>query len=88
MRNNPAAPNWQAVGTVTLFAWSGSAREVKDGTKNAEIEDLRALFALAADVRPGDELVNITDRRGTEIIPAACASRDRCSASIRTLRRR
>lgn len=66
---NPVAPNWQPVATVALFAWSGSAREVKDGSKTAEIEDLRALFALKADVRAGDELVNITDRSGAVLIP-------------------
>ncbi|MDR6708168.1 hypothetical protein J2X73_002539 [Novosphingobium sp. 1748] len=66
---NPVAADFQSIGTVALFAWSGGSREVKDGAKNAEIEDLRALFALGADIQPGDEMVNITDRTGIELIP-------------------
>lgn len=66
---NPVAADFQPIGTLALFAWSGSSREVRDGAKNAEIEDLRALFALNADIRAGDELVNITNRAGTVLIP-------------------
>lgn len=66
---NPVAADFQAIGTLALFAWSGGSREVRDGAKNAEIEDLRAFFALGADIRAGDELVNITDRAGAVLIP-------------------
>lgn len=67
--NNPVAPDWQGIGPVSLFAWSNGSREVVDGTKTVEIEDLRALFALDADLRPGDELVQVTNRRGVVTVP-------------------
>lgn len=32
------------------------------------VEDMRALFALDADVRENDEIASVADRRGVEII--------------------
>jgi hypothetical protein len=67
---NPMSPSFASTGAaLACFAWSVSASQVVDGEKTAEIESFRALFALGADVRPGDEIASITDRRGTVIIP-------------------
>jgi hypothetical protein len=64
------APDFQSTGApVACFVWSQKAARIADGKKNAELEDLRALFALEADVLPRDEISSITDRRGTVIIP-------------------
>lgn len=66
----PVAPVYQPVGEpLPCFAWSNSSRELVDGSKTAMIEDMRAMFALSADVREDDEIASITDRVGTELIP-------------------
>lgn len=67
--NNPVAPQWQAVGTVPCFVWSNSAREIEDGRKSAQVEDLRALFSMGADVREDDEISAVTDRAGNVLMP-------------------
>lgn len=64
----PVKPDFTTLATVPCFAWSKQRRELVDGNKNVLIEDLRALFPLGADVLAGDEIVNITDRRGRVLI--------------------
>lgn len=67
---NPVAPVMAPVGDpVACFIWSKSSREIVDGDKTAMVEDVRGLFALAADIREGDELTTITDRAGNMLIP-------------------
>lgn len=66
---NPVPADFAAVATLPCFAWSNSSREAIDGNKTAMIEDMRALFALGADVNEDDEIAAITDQRGTVIIP-------------------
>lgn len=64
------APDFQSIGDpLPCFIWSNSSRELVDGSKTAMIEDMRALFALGADIAEGDEIASVTDRAGTEIIP-------------------
>jgi hypothetical protein len=58
-----------AAAPVACFVWSTSASQVEDGQKTAEIEAFRALFALGADVQPGDEIAAVTDRAGNVILP-------------------
>ncbi|MEP9402040.1 hypothetical protein [Sphingomonas sp. VNH70] len=58
----PAAP--AAIGVIHCFVWSTASRKVVDGDKTAMIEDVRGLFARAADLRPGDEIAKVTDRLG------------------------
>lgn len=67
--NNPVAETFAPLATIPCFAWSQTAREIRDGDKLARAEDLRAMFALGADVRGDDEISAITDRRGTVLIP-------------------
>ena len=66
---NPVAPSFQPLTTLKCFAWSNVSREVVDGDKTAMVEDMRALFALSADIREDDEISAVTDARGTIIIP-------------------
>lgn len=67
---NPVEPVFASTGDpVACFVWSKSARQVQDGSKTAEIENLRAMLALDADVQPGDEIAEVTDRRGTVLLP-------------------
>lgn len=54
---------------LACFVYSKSGRELVDGTKTAQIEDLRVMIALGADLAEGDELVSVTDRLGRTIIP-------------------
>lgn len=66
----PLPPAFGPVGPpLACFVWSNSARELVDGRKTAMIEDMRALFALGADVREGDEIAAVTDRSGAVIVP-------------------
>jgi hypothetical protein len=66
----PVKPAFASTGDpVPCFVWSNSSQELVDGAKSAQIEQLRALFGLGADVQADDEIASITDRAGTEIIP-------------------
>lgn len=65
----PVAPNFQPLATLPCFVWSDASRELVDGEKTAMLEDMRAMFALGADVAEDDEISRVTDRRGAEIIP-------------------
>ena len=66
----PLPPDYQPVGDPQpCFVWSTSTRELVDGNKTAMIEDMRALFALDADIAPADEIAAVTDRRGATMIP-------------------
>lgn len=67
---NPVAPSFTVLhGALPCFVYSGSGRELQDGTKSAQIEDLRIMIALRADLIAGDEITRVTDRLGREIIP-------------------
>ncbi len=61
---HPVKPDFTAHGIFPCWAWSNTDREVVDGDKSALVEDFRAMFPRRADVQAGDEIVNITDRRG------------------------
>lgn len=67
---NPVAPALAAVGgPVACFIYAKTARELVDDSKSALVEDVRGLFALDADLEAGDQLVNVTDRRGVVLYP-------------------
>ncbi len=63
----PVAAAFAPIAVVKCFAWSPSGREIADGDKSAQLLDMRAMFALGADVREDDEIARITDRRGAVI---------------------
>ncbi|RVK81389.1 hypothetical protein CN157_05060 [Sinorhizobium meliloti] len=65
---NPVPPSFQPLGTLKCFVWSKLSREIVDGDKTAMIEDMRALFALGADIRQDDEISAVTDAGGATII--------------------
>lgn len=68
--SGPAEPAFASIGEpMPCFVWSNTARPLRDGQKTAEIEMLRGLFPLDADLRATDEISAITDRAGTVIIP-------------------
>lgn len=65
----PAAPVFTVLhNALPCFVYSNGARELADGTKSAQIEDLRIMITLGADLAEGDEITAVTDRRGTTII--------------------
>ena len=65
-----ATPTFASVGApMPCFIWSDNARPLRDGQKTAEIEVLRGMFPLDADLRANDEISAVTNRRGTTIIP-------------------
>lgn len=61
---HPVKPVFTTLVTLPCFVWSRQRREVVDGDKNALVEDLRAMFALAADIKEGDEIASVQDRLG------------------------
>lgn len=72
----PAAPDFQSTGEpLPCFVYSnaagnsGGSREIADGEKLAMVEDMRAMFALGADLLADDEIASVTDRQGVVIIP-------------------
>jgi hypothetical protein len=66
----PVAADFQSTGDpLPCFVYSDSSSEIQDGEKIAMLEQLRAMFALGADIQADDEIASITDRQGDEIIP-------------------
>lgn len=66
----PTAPVFTVLhNALPCFVYSQNSRELVDGAKTAMIEDLRVMIALGADLAEGDEIVAVSDRAGTEIIP-------------------
>jgi hypothetical protein len=66
----PNAPAFTVLhNALECFVYSQSSREVIDGTKTANVEDLRIMVALGADFQAGDEITAVSDRLGTVIIP-------------------
>lgn len=64
--NQPVAAAFAPIGEpLPCFAWTPDAREIRDGDKSAVIEDVRAMFAIGADIAEADEIAEITDRNGT-----------------------
>lgn len=66
--SNPVAPVFTPLATLACFAWSNASRELVGDDRSAMIEDMRAMFALGADIAEGDEISAITDRKGNTII--------------------
>lgn len=67
--NSPAAPDFQPLAVLPCFAWVPKAgADLVDGTKVAAKQDVRMMFALGADVLAGDQIAQITDRRGTVLL--------------------
>ncbi len=60
----PVKPSFTTHGTFPCWAWSSADRGIVDGDKSALIESFNAMFPRDADVVEGDEIVNITNRRG------------------------
>jgi hypothetical protein len=66
----PAAPVFTVLhNALPCFVFSNASRELVDGAKTAMIEDLRVMVARNADLAEGDEIVSVSDRLGTIIIP-------------------
>ena len=66
----PTAPNYQTHGTFPCWLYSSSRTEIVDGRKTTVVDDsLSLLFPLGTDVRRGDQITQITDRNGNELVP-------------------
>lgn len=68
---NPVAPVFAeiAASPLSCFVWSRSSRELVGDSRTAMIEDMRAMFALGADITEDDEISAIADRQGKTIVP-------------------
>lgn len=65
----PVPSTWATVATLRCFVWSNQSRELIDGDKTAMVEDMRAMFALGADIAQDDEISAVTDALGNVNIP-------------------
>ena len=65
----PTKSAFAPVTTLRCFIWSNTSREIVDGDKTAMVEDVRGLFAMGADLNEGDEIAQVTDRRGAIVVP-------------------
>ncbi|KKM73943.1 hypothetical protein LCGC14_1405380 [marine sediment metagenome] len=64
-------PDMQPQSVSPCFIYiQASRREVSiaDGKKNAVVQDFKGLFPLGTDILEADEIANIVDRKGVEII--------------------
>ena len=61
---HPATPDFSVIGRIATWVYSKARREITDGDKSTVVEDVRAFFAVGADVQQGDEISNIRDRLG------------------------
>lgn len=66
--NAPVKAPFTALAIVPCFIWSTSAQQIVDGEKTAQVEDVRGLFGLRVDLSEGDEIAQVTDRRGAVLI--------------------
>ncbi|MGB3793451.1 MAG: hypothetical protein WA978_12015 [Sphingopyxis granuli] len=63
--NMPLAPNFQPHAPVPCFAWVPKAGvDIVDGQKVATRQDVRMMFALGVELRAGDQIAKITNRKG------------------------
>lgn len=63
--NMPLAPDYQPHAEVPCFGWVPKAGvDIVDGKKDVIRQDVRMMFALGVDLRAGDQIAKITDRRG------------------------
>lgn len=62
---NRGKPEWGHISDATpCFVWSRIRQRVVDGHQNAEVEEMQALFRYGADIKEGDRITEIKDRRG------------------------
>ena len=64
----PVKPVFAVQATLPCFVYSRRRLEVVDGEKSAMVEDLRAIFALGADLIEGDEISDVQDRLGVSTL--------------------
>lgn len=67
---NPVTPVFSeiAASPLSCFVWSKTSRELVGDDRTAMIEDMRAMFALGADIAEDDEIASVTDRKGATIV--------------------
>ena len=62
---HPGKPEWTLVKDgVSCFVWSKVRQRIVDGTQQAEVEEIAAVFPVAADILSADRIEQIKDRRG------------------------
>lgn len=65
---NPAPPSWSLhLHDLPCRAWFGSGREVIDSGKTAVIQDRRMVIPRDTDVKEGDRVLKVTNRKGDEV---------------------
>lgn len=66
---NPTEPVFTVLhNALACFVYSKTSRELVDGAKTAQIEDLRVMIALGADLVEGDVITAVSDRLGNTIV--------------------
>lgn len=63
--NTPAKPDWQVLHTaLPCRLWVHLTNEVPEDHRAARVEDVRCIVPLKSDIRRGDRIVRVEDRRG------------------------
>lgn len=53
---------------VPCFVWVENKREILDGQKSAIVELIRAVFRHGTDIRRTDRIIELTNRKGDDIL--------------------
>lgn len=87
---SPEAPDWQTLhAALPCRTWFETERHEADSNKTAAIEDRKVIVPKGTDIRPGDRIADVKDRRGSVIftgpatIEAAGRRRDHIELSLK-----
>ena len=64
----PRAPAWETLhASLPCRTWFESERQAIDSNKTASIEDRRLIVPKGTDIKPGDRILVVKNRRGTVV---------------------
>lgn len=85
----PEPPDWETLHeALPCKTWFESERQAIDSNKTAEVEDRKVIVPKGTDIRPGDRIVDVRDRRaaviftGPAMIGAAGNRKDHIELSL------
>lgn len=84
-----AVPSWTShIASLACRMWFEVERHILDGDKTAALEDRKVIVPKGTDIKPGDRIANVKDRRGNivftgpAIIDAVGTRRDHIVVSL------
>lgn len=62
-------PVWSIIAAeAPCFVWISQKKEVADGGKIVVVEEIRGIFPADVDIRSGDRVFSLQDRRGQTVV--------------------